>query len=43
MYFDDDEEKRFLQDLQFKRQVAFVDDDHNSHVELKSFSKITQK
>lgn len=43
MYFDEDEEKRLFEDLQFKRRVAFVDDDNIIKIELKSFSKISEK
>ena len=39
MFFDDSEEKKLFEDLQFKRRVEFVDDDNIINIELKSFSK----
>lgn len=39
MFFDDSEEKKLFEDLQFKRRVEFVDDDNIISIELKSFSK----
>lgn len=42
MYFDEDDQKRIFEDLQFKRQVVFVDDESLPRVELRSFSKITE-
>lgn len=42
MYFDEDQDRRIFEDLQFKRQVAFVDDDSLPFIELRSFSKTSQ-
>ena len=43
MFFDDDEnEKKLFEDIQFKRRVAFVDDDNVINIDLKPFSKISQ-
>ncbi len=39
MYFDEDEEKKLFEDIQFKRRVEFVDDDNVSEVTCKHFSK----
>lgn len=43
MFYDDSEEKKLFEDIQFKRRVAFVDDDDVNFVELKPFSRISQK
>jgi hypothetical protein len=44
MFFDDDEsEKKLFEDIQFKRRVAFVDDDNVINIDLKPFSKISQR
>lgn len=42
MYFDEDHDKRIFEDIQFKRQVTFVDDDSMPRIELRSFSKISE-
>ena len=39
MYFDEDEEKKLFEDIQFKRRVEFVDDDNVNEVTCKHFSK----
>ena len=41
MFFDDSEEKKLFEDLQFKRRVEFVDDENIINIHLKSFSKIS--
>lgn len=43
MYFDDAEEKKLFEDIQFKRKTAFVDDDDVLSVEIKSFSKVSER
>jgi hypothetical protein len=43
MFYDDSEEKKLFADLQFKRQVQFVDDDNVIGIQLNSFSKISDK
>ena len=43
MYFDVDEEKRLFEDLQFKRKVAFIDDDDVLKIDIASFSGSTEK
>ena len=43
MFYDDDEEKKLFEDIQFKRRVEFVDDDDIINIELKSFSKVEEK
>ena len=42
MYFDDNEEKKLFEDIQFKRRVVFIDDDNIVDIGLKSFSKISE-
>jgi hypothetical protein len=39
MYFDEDEEKKLFEDIQFKRRVEFVDDDNVNEITCKHFSK----
>ncbi len=44
MFFDDNsEEKKLFEDIQFKRRVAFVDDDDISCMSMEPFSKVNQK
>jgi hypothetical protein len=43
MFYDDSEEKKLFADLQFKRQVQFIDDDDVVAIRLNSFSKISDK
>jgi hypothetical protein len=44
MFFDDDDhEKKLFEDIQFKRKVAFVDDDDIINIGIKPFSKTSQK
>ena len=44
MYYDnaDDVEKKLFDDIQFKRRVAFVDDDDVINVTLKPFARSSQ-
>lgn len=43
MFFDDDQEKKLFEDLKFKRQVAFIDDDNVNELTIKPFSRIANK
>ena len=43
MFFDDDQEKKLFEDLKFKRQVAFIDDDNILEITIKPFSHLTNQ
>ena len=43
IFEEDDEEKKLLEDIRFKRNVQFVDDNCTSEINIDSFNKQTGK